>query len=41
MFEWSPVIPIMDYMTENEDKESNGEKYQSELIEDIIEEVIE
>ena len=41
MFEWAPGIPTMDYMTENEDKESNGENYERKIIEYIVEEVIE
>ena len=37
MFEWAPEITIMDYMTENEDEESNEENSESELIEEIME----
>ena len=37
MFEWAPEIPIMDDMTENKEEESNGEDYEIELIEYIVE----
>ena len=37
MFEWATGIPIMDDMTENKEEESNGEDYEIELIEYIVE----
>ena len=37
MFEWAPVITVIDYMIENEDKESNEENSENELIKEIFE----
>ena len=40
MFDWVSGITIMDYITINEEEESNEENYESEFIEEIVEEII-
>ena len=36
MFEWTPGIPIMDEMTQSEDKYLDKKNTEVELIEDIV-----
>ena len=37
MFEWAPVIPILDNMKGNEDEGSDEEKPEDDLVEEIVE----
>ena len=41
MFEWAPIIPILENMIGNEDKGSDEENPEDELVEEIVEEISE
>ena len=41
MFEWAPGIPILGYMTGNEDKGYDKENPEDELVQEIVEGIYE